>query len=67
MTCARPGDILWTRFKFAQSLTIGVHLLWVFLQWLCFALRASAAVAEGRVVPIGVVAEAMLRLEQFNL
>jgi hypothetical protein len=38
-----------------------------FLAMALLALQASAAVAEGRVVPIGVVAEAMLRLEQFNL
>ena len=38
-----------------------------FLAMALLALQVSAAVAEGPVVPIGVVAEAMLRLEQFSL
>ena len=38
-----------------------------FLAMALLALQVSAAVAEGSVVPIGVGAEAMLRLEQFSL
>ena len=38
-----------------------------FLAMALLALQVSATVVEGPVVPIGVVAEVMLRLEQFSL
>ena len=38
-----------------------------FLAMALLTLQDSATVVEGPVVPIGVVAEVMLRLEQFSL